>query len=168
MDVEGTCPANEEKCPTFRLSELDRFDVERRLYDALGLVSQAADTIQDLQRWKEAIEPQALTLIRSVREERARWQSERSALLDEIRECRLTITATKTALRTALSETEALARRCQDADVAATASQERADAAEALLAFIYRTFNIELGRSPAKGPIGQTPAHPAGSWALPE
>lgn len=168
MDVDGIAPAGDETCLAVRPSEWDRFDVEARLYDALGLVKQAADTIQDLQGWKEAIEPQALTLIQSVRQERARWQSERSALLDEIGDYRRTIIATKTALQTALAETEALARRCQDADAAAAAAEERASAAEALLTFIYRTVNVELGQGPAKGPIGRKPAHPAGSWALPE
>lgn len=151
MDIDGPCPASNGNGLALRPSGWDVFDVEVRLYDALGLVKQAADTIHDLQRWKDQIEPQALSLIRSVQQERARWQLERSALMDEIRECRLTIATTKAALRTALSEKDGLARRCRDADAAATASEARAGEAEALLSFIYTTFNVELGEGPATG-----------------
>ena len=168
MDIDGTCPASNENSLMLRPSEWDSFDVEVKLYDALDLVKQAADTIHDLQRWKETIEPQALSLIQSVQQERARWQVERSALMDEISECRLTITATRTALRTALSDKEAMVRRCQDAGTAAAASEERASAAEALLAFIYRTFNLELTETPAKGQIGRPFAYPANPWVSPE
>lgn len=151
MDVDGPCPASNGNGRALRPPGWEMFDVEVKLYDALDLVKQAADTIHDLQRWKDKIEPQALSLIQSVQQERARWQLERSALMDEIRGCRLTIATTKAALRTALSEKDGLARRCRDADAAATASEQRAEAAEALLSFIYKTFNVELGEGPATG-----------------
>ncbi|WP_438345627.1 hypothetical protein [Methylorubrum populi] len=168
MDIDGTCPASNENSLMLRPSEWDRFDVEVKVYDALDLVKQAADTIHDLQRWKETIEPQALSLIQSVQQERARWQVESSALMAEISECRLTITATRTALRTALSDREALARRCQDAGAAVAASEQRASAAEALLAFLYKTFALELTETPSKGPVGRPFAHPAASWISPK
>lgn len=167
MHVACSCPMSNEPRVPVQPPERTLFDIEVGLCDALGLVKQAADTIDDLQRWKETIEPQALSLIRSVQQERDRWQLERTALADEIRECRLTISATKTALRTALSEKEILLRRYHDARAAAAASEERACAAENLLAFIYQTFHVELGGTSGDGPILRLP-HPAGGQVSPE
>jgi len=168
MDLDSPCPITSESGLPVQPSEWAMFGVEVRLDDALGLVKQAADTIHDLQRWKEMIEPQALNLIQSVQQERVRWQSERSALMNEISECRLTITATKMALRTALSEKEILSRRYHEAKAAAASSETRACAAEELLAFIYKTFNVELSEHPAVGRIAQIPLDPAGQRPSPE
>ncbi|KQQ30906.1 hypothetical protein ASF53_17550 [Methylobacterium sp. Leaf123] len=168
MDLDSPYPIASESGPPVQPSEWALFDVEVRHDDAVGLVKQAADTIHDLQRWKEMIEPQALNLIQSVQQERVRWQSERSALMNEINECRLTITATKMALRTALSEKETLSRRYHEAKAAAASSETRARAAEELLAFIYKTFNVELSAHPVTGRIAPIPFDPAGQRPSPE
>ena len=168
MDLDSPYPSTSESGLPIRPSEWAMFDLDVRLDDALGLVKQAADTIDDLQRWKEMIEPQAMNLIQSVQQERVRWQSERSALMKEISECRLTITATKMALRTALSEQEILSQRCHEAKAAAASSETRACAAEELLAFIYKTFNVELSEHPASGRIAHMPFDPAGQRPSPK
>ncbi|MBB2963792.1 hypothetical protein [Methylobacterium sp. R2-1] len=171
MNVERpyptTCPPDGEPRLPAQAAERTMFDIEVGLYDALGLVKQAADTIHDLQRWKATIEPQTLSLIQSVQQERAQWQLERTALLEEIRECRLTTSATKMALQTALAEKEMLLRRYHDAKAAAAASEERAGAAEDLLAFIYQTFHVELGGASGAGKT-RLPSHAAGERVSPE
>ncbi len=167
MSLDTSCSTTGEPRPPAPASERTLFDIEVGLSDALGLVKQAADTIHDLQRWRETIEPQTLSLIRSVQQERVRWQRERTALAGEIRECRLTIDATKMALQTALSENEGLQRRYHDAKACAASAEKRAAAAEDLLAFIYQTFQVELGGAAGNDRI-RLPSRPAGERIAPE
>ncbi len=167
MNLDSPCPTTGEPPPPAQASERTLLDIEVGLSDALGLVKQAADTIHDLQRWRETIEPQTHSLIRSVQQERVRWQRERTARAAEIRECRLTIDATKIALQTALSENEGLRRRYDDVKACAASAEKRAAAAEDLLAFIYQTFHVELGGAAGNHRI-RRPSRPAGDRIAPE
>ncbi|WP_156399211.1 MULTISPECIES: hypothetical protein [unclassified Methylobacterium] len=88
--------------------------VEVDLFCALGLIEAAVTSIDRLQTWKEAVEPQAIRLIDQIKTEQAKWEAERSVLFKTLADHENQIAMLKRSLEVALFEKHVALQLCFD------------------------------------------------------